>query len=392
MHAAEKDEPARALTLTFSSWQKRLCAGRTTRGGTTITPTVWKLRYLLAGAAIAALVFATTTALAGSSVTGMRAPLEAAMPLKKPKPVPPAGLAARLATGIHSAHTTTSRYAAILRVMSAIKLGVYDGKTGKALAKGLDTNKYDAYLMGGEVRSIAAALGGRKSFSTADLASLLTLVLGQQANPVPAQAANELVGGLVRVALGNPKKTSSSRPPACARPGPGERPPSRSRAGGRGAPIPLDAVQLELIEAYLLYPIIHVGSQRHSVQLRRPAARGTAVCKADQVRGQPLQPEHLSQLRGCGARGDRHSGRHARRIAWRQAVRGSQAGRDRNAGGGARRCLPCAGRIARLRPRAWTRAQIGAAVESGLRVRPLAGFPAREAPCTSAWRPSTTRC
>ena len=357
MHAAEKDEPARALTLTFSSWQKRLCAGRTTRGGTTITPTVWKLRYLLAGAAIAALVFATTTALAGSSVTGTRAPLEAAMPLKKPKPVPPAKLAARLATGIHSAHTTTSRYAAILRVMSAIKLGVYDGKTGKALAKGLDTNKYDAYLMGGEVRSIAAALGGRKSFSTADLASLLTLVLGQQANPVPAQAANELVGGLVRVALGNPKKTSSVVPLLVRDLGlASDHPVDLAQAAG-GAPIPLDAVQLELIEAYLLYPIIHVGSQRHSVQLRRPAARGTAVCKLIKYAVSPFNPNtYLNSEDAVHVVIDTAGGTLG--VAWRQAVRGSQAGRDRNAGGGARRCLPCAGRIARLRPRAWTRAQI----------------------------------
>ena len=232
-------------------------------GRTTITPTIWKLRYLLVSAAIAALVFTTTTALAGSSVTGTRAPIKAAMPFKKPKPVPPAKLASRLATGIHSAHTTTSRYAAILRVMSAIKLGVYDGKTGKALAKGLDTNKYDAYLMGGEVRRIAAALGRRKSFSTADLASLLTRVLGQQANPVSVQAANELVGGLVQVALGNPKQTSSSRPAPRARPRAGEDP-RRSRTSDRGGSGSARCRPTRADQAYLLYPIIHLGSQRHA--------------------------------------------------------------------------------------------------------------------------------
>jgi hypothetical protein len=41
----------------------------------------------------------------------------------------------------------------------------------------------------------------------------------------------------------------------------------------------LNAVQLVLIEAYLVYPVIHQGSQRQVAQLRRPAARGTAICK-----------------------------------------------------------------------------------------------------------------
>ena len=160
-----------------------------------ITATIRKLRCPLLGAAFAAALVLTTTAMAGPAVGAVLNPrqMEAAGPLKKkcrvvvkkvhgrkkhvrvctkpkpkPKPVAPDRLAAQLASGIDSAHTDAARYAAILRTMTAIKLGVYDGKTGKALVKGLDTNRYDAYLLGGEVHGIAGALGGAKSVSTAE--------------------------------------------------------------------------------------------------------------------------------------------------------------------------------------------------------------------------------
>jgi hypothetical protein len=206
---------------------------------------------------------------------------DAAAPLKKPKPKPvaPVKLAGQLAHRVDSAKTDAARYNAILRVMGAIKLSVYDGKTGKALVKGLDTNRYDAYLLVGEVRGVAAALGRGQSFSTADLASLLTTVLGRTADPVPTQAANELVSGLVQVALANPKKAASVVPLLVRDLGlASDHPVDLAHAGG-AEPIPLDAAQLQLIETYLLYPIVHIGSQRHVAQLRRPAARGTAVCK-----------------------------------------------------------------------------------------------------------------
>jgi hypothetical protein len=274
-----------------------------------VTPTIWKLRYPLIGAAVAALALATTTALAGSELggsrgSGMSRGAEAAGQLKKkcrvvvktvhgkkkhvrvctkpkpkPKPVAPTKLATQLAAGIDSAHTNAARYTAILRVMSAIKLSVYNGKTGKALAKGLDTNKYDAYLFGGEVRGMAAAFGGAKSFSTADLASFLTTVLGRKANPVSVEAANGLVSGLVQVALANPKDAASVVPLLVRDLGLAmSKPVDLARAAGAD-PVPLDPVQLELTELYLLYPIVHRGSQRHVAELRRPATQGTAVCK-----------------------------------------------------------------------------------------------------------------
>ncbi len=200
-------------------------------------------------------------------------------PTQKPKPVAPAQLAARLSAALDSAQTDAARYAALLRTLGTINLGVYDGKSGKPIAKGLDTNRYDAYLFGGEVRGIAAALGTKKPFSTADVASLLTTVLERKANPVPTQAANELVRGLVQVALARPNKAASLVPLLVRDLGlAGDHPVDLAQAAGAD-PIALDAVQLELIEAYLLYPIIHRGSQRQSAQLRRPAVRGTAICK-----------------------------------------------------------------------------------------------------------------
>jgi len=199
-------------------------------------------------------------------------------PKPKPKPVPPSQLAGQLAKGLDSAHTGAARAAALVRILRAVKLGVYDGKTGKAVAKGLDTNKYDAYLFRSEVGTIASTLGGAKSFSTADLASFLTSAL-QPAEPFTTQGANELVGALVRYALANPKQPASVVPLLVRDLGLAhDQPADLSRAAG-AAPVPLDGVQLELIETYLLYPIVHRGSQRHAAQLRRPAIRGTGVCK-----------------------------------------------------------------------------------------------------------------
>jgi len=201
-------------------------------------------------------------------------------PKPKPKPVAPAVLAKQLSRGVDSAHTDAARYTAILHVMSAIKLGVYDGKTGKALAKGLDTNKYDAYLFGGEVHAMAVALGAAKPFSTADLATLLTSVLERKKNPVSVEAANGLVGGLVKVALANPKKAASVVPLFVRDLGLAQDHPVDLAQAAGSTPIGLNDVQLELIEAYLLYPIIHKGSQRAGSLARRPAAHTTGICKS----------------------------------------------------------------------------------------------------------------
>ena len=199
----------------------------------------------------------------------------------KAKPVAPDRLAAQLATGIDSAHTDAARYAAILRTMGAIELGVYDGKTGKALVKGLDTNRYDAYLLDGEVHGIAAALGRAKASSTADLASVLTTVLGLEAKPVPVEAANGLVSALVQVALASPNEASSVVPLLVRDLGLAhDHPLDLARAAGAD-PIPLDAVQLVLIEAYLLYPVIQEARGIWRSCGSRPAAeRPSARCSS----------------------------------------------------------------------------------------------------------------
>lgn len=194
----------------------------------------------------------------------------------KPKPTS-AQLAKSLAGKVQSARTDGARYAAALGIMKAVKLGVYDATKGKAVVKGLDTNKYDAYLFSGEVREVAAS-SAKEPTSTAQLAGYLAALFKDGDRVFTTQAVNELVAALVKVSLAHPKAASSLVPLLVRNLGLARHPKVDLAKAAGAQPVALDTLQLTLLEAYLLYPIAHRGSQKIHQVARRPAGHRDSPC------------------------------------------------------------------------------------------------------------------
>lgn len=93
---------------------------------------------------------------------------DAADAAKRSRPADRVALAAKLAGDLRRATTDDRRRAALLRVFSALRVGVYSGR-GRPIVRGTERSAGDVYLYDAEVRAIAAGLGRGQRIDPAGL-------------------------------------------------------------------------------------------------------------------------------------------------------------------------------------------------------------------------------
>ena len=199
------------------------------------------------------------------------APAHAA-PARSPSP---AVVAHRLAREVTSARTAGGRYGALLKVMRALRVGVYR-PNGAAEVRGAERGWQDLYAYDFELRRVVAAeLAAHYSASVADVAGQLDAIAGQL--QMRAIDASRLTGALVREARWAAAHPTSSGALGMLL--------VRALGAEHGydllrappvARITLDALQVWLIRADVSASLIQALQRRHG----SAAARAAAACGA----------------------------------------------------------------------------------------------------------------
>lgn len=185
---------------------------------------------------------------------GLAAPAQAAM---RAPVVDQQAWAAQLAAGITHAGTPQARSSALLALLRAVGLGVYNSHTGAVIVRGTERGVKDFYLFDFEVGVLANTLNQRQTWGTADLAAVLGAVGVRPAGgPVDPQVVRAVLRAGVQAAARRPTDPHSLIPLLVRALGLRHRPAYDMLTEAPDAALRLDALQVFLITADLLLPIV----------------------------------------------------------------------------------------------------------------------------------------
>jgi hypothetical protein len=212
-------------------------------------------------------------------------------------------LALRLAHTLNAASTPGAKYKAILAILSALHIGVYNAQTGKPVARGAESSPKDFYLYDYELSEMVRALSRDQDRSLGDIAQILTsLGIKPGGKPVDPDMLRRALIAETRAAAAHPTQSFSLLPLIVRDLGLAHQPGYDLTNDVSLADLQLDPLQTELIMLGILEPTIHSAAHGASAQaLSGHVPLGTkfpGACHAIAIAVSPFDPNTWIDLFG----------------------------------------------------------------------------------------------
>jgi len=200
-----------------------------------------------------------------------------------------------LAENVYKAADADARYQALLLVMRALNIGVYEPQAGKAILRGAERGPNDFYLYDFELRALASALERGQTWDTAYLANFFNaagFVAGD--NPVDADTLRQALRAAVQSSAAAPDDPSSLVFLLVRELGLRHATPYDMLQEVPQEQLQFDALQTLLIEADVLVPVIREGVSMD----RNGGARLAANSSRHGLAAPALQPGPCENMTG----------------------------------------------------------------------------------------------
>jgi hypothetical protein len=193
---------------------------------------------------------------------------------------PNAVLAQQLAASVYTATSDTARQAAILAVMKALHIGVYDETTGKAINRGEEYSPRDFFLYRYELATLSGAIERGETRTPVDLAAVLTAIgIKPGGRAVEPDTMRLLLHYATQGAMLHPDDKTSLVLLLVRELGLHHSAPYDLNGEVPADKVQLDALQYLLVEADLLGPIMHRATQVKGGLLQDRVSIATFLCQ-----------------------------------------------------------------------------------------------------------------
>jgi hypothetical protein len=213
--------------------------------------------------------------------------------VKKPTPTPtpsPSQEATQLAQAVEHASSDSARVTALMNVMKALHIGVYDASTGAAIAGGTERSATDFYLYSFEITELSDAMARGEMRPIADEATLLTAVgIKPSGAAVDPEFLRKLAVDTVAGAVQHASDQGALLLLLLRALGQAHAQPYDLASDVPAASLQLDPLQFFLLTADILAPVVraHAGATTFTSVMR---PRVNIPCKAINVVTSPFNP------------------------------------------------------------------------------------------------------